>query len=143
MSARASLYLIVEKLIVLFVVYMFSAGRFRSAIEIPNKLKSVVVLIVLIVVSSSYRCSRRSSLVENTATATVCGSAVVVITSVVSYVCNRVRFFFSDGKKVLDYARWLLISSSSSKVIVVVVVVGGVVIVDPAVHAKLRVSLNY
>lgn len=52
MSARASLYLIVEKLIVLFVVYMFSAGRFRSAIEIPNKLKSVVVLIVLIVVSS-------------------------------------------------------------------------------------------
>lgn len=53
MSARASLYLIVEKLIVLFVVYMFSARRFRSAIEIePNKLKSVVVLDVLIVVSS-------------------------------------------------------------------------------------------
>ena len=40
----------------LFVVYMFSAGRFRSAIEIePTKLKSVVVLdvlVVLIVVSS-------------------------------------------------------------------------------------------
>ena len=81
---------------------------------------------------------------EITATATVCGSAVVVITPVVSYVCNRVRFFFSDGKKVLDHARWLLISSSSPKVIIiVVVVVGGVVIVDPAVHAKLRVSLNY
>lgn len=80
---------------------------------------------------------------EITATATVCGSAVVVITPVVSYVCNRVRFFFSDGKKVLDYARWLLISSSSPKVIIIVVVVGGVVIVDPAVHAKLRVSLNY
>ena len=56
MRARASLYLIVEKLIVLFVVYTFSAGRFRSAIEIePTKLKSVDVLdvlVVLIVVSS-------------------------------------------------------------------------------------------
>ena len=135
---------------VVCMLYTFSARRFRASrrIEIePTKLKSVVVVVV---VSSCYRSSRNSSAVEVTTYTTVCGIVVVVvviiiiITPVISYVCNRVRFFFTDRKKVLEYPRRLLVSSSppSEVVVVPVAVVVRIVIVHSAVHSKLWVPFN-
>ena len=112
---------------VVCMLYTFSARRFRASrrIEIePTKLKSVVV----VVVSSCYRSSRNSSAVEVTTYTTVCGIVVVVvviiiiiiiITPVISYACNRVRFFFTNRKKVLEYPRRLLVSSSPPSDVVV------------------------
>ena len=97
--------------------YLLSARGFCPLIESKTaKLKSIVVSVSVVVrgvisyPSSSKRWSRTDRgfipILMN-----MC-SADVIVVAVVSYVCNRIRFFLPDGKKALHYARRLLVSPS-------------------------------
>ena len=122
--------------------YLLSARGFCPLIESkPAKLKSIVVSVSVVVrgVISAPSSSKRWSRSQIGITTTVCvGSVDVIVVAVVSYVCNRIRFFLPDGKKALHYARRLLVSPSPSVAIVTI----RVVVVHPSVHSKLRVPFD-